>query len=163
MQFVANGSFSDNLSNKQTTVSLNPELTFWNALDNHRALVLKSSASAQLRVGQDIPFYQSARLGGAHNLRSYRFQRFTGQQAATGSVDLEYSLKPIKTKFLPIRSLVYIGSDVGRVWATDEDSKKWHNSYGGGLLVQSVGLETGISYFYGNEGGRLAFYPSFGL
>ncbi len=163
MEFKAKGYFSDNLSSSQTTLAVDPSLTFWNAIDSSRDVILKTSASGQLRFGDAIPFYQSARIGGEHSLRSYRLQRFTGQQSLVGNVELQYNFKPLKTVFLPIRSLGYLGYDTGRVWIDDESNSNWHYSYGGGIIFSVSGLTSNLSYFHGEEGGRFAFNISFGI
>ena len=118
---------------------------------------------AALRFGNDIPFYQAAKLGGNSGLRSYRLGRFTGDQMLHSSVDLLYQIKPIKTALFPIRSHLYLGYDLGRVWLNNEDSNRWHDSYGGGVNF-SIGefLSSSFGYFTGSEGGRLQFALKFG-
>lgn len=163
MLFEASGFYSDNLDNRETVFAADPKLIFWNAIDSSRDLILKTQIDAALRFGNDIPFYQAAKLGGNSGLRSYRLGRFTGDQMLHSSVDLLYQIKPIKTALFPIRSHLYLGYDLGRVWLNNEDSNRWHDSYGGGVNF-SIGefLSSSFGYFTGSEGGRLQFALKFG-
>jgi outer membrane protein assembly factor BamA len=150
--------FTDNLANGEYFFTVDPSLTFWNAIDDSRRLVIKSALAGQLRMGDDPLFYQAARLGADTGLRSYRQDRFTGNYALNASVDLRYDAQPIKTRLLPLRVIPYLGFDTGRVWVSRDTVSTFHTSYGGGLELAFPGLIKGsISYFTGEEGGRLAF------
>lgn len=164
MQVTAHSAYQDNLSNSSTIFTLDPTLVFWNAIDKSRDLVLRTAFRGQLRVGENIPFYQAARLGSETGLRSYRMYRFTGQQAFSGSADLLYRFNPLKTILFPLRINTYAGYDTGRVWQDDENSSIWHYSYGGGLHLAMGGFfKTDVSYFTGPEGGRFALGVQIGL
>ena len=158
MHFEASGYYSDNLENRETVVAADPKITFWNAIDTSRNLILKSEVAGQLRFGNEIPFYQSASLGGNSGLRSYRLNRFSGDQALRGSADLLYKIKPIKTAIFPLQSHLFLGYDLGRVWYNQESSEVWHDSFGGGLNLSMGGfLNSSFGYFTGSEGGRFQF------
>lgn len=158
MRFTASTSFTDDLSNSRYFFSIDPNLTFWNAIDDSRRVVLKTNIGAQTRIGDDPYFYQAAILGANNGLRSYRQQRFTGKYALQASGDLILDMKPIKTRLLPLRLIPYIGYDVGKVWMDNESSSNLHTSYGGGFSLNMTGLfQTNFSYFHGEEGGRLQF------
>jgi len=81
--------FTDNLANGEHFLTVDPSLTFWNAIDDERKLVLKSAVAGQLRIGDDPVFYQAARLGASNGLRSYRQERFAGNYALNASIDLQ--------------------------------------------------------------------------
>ena len=164
MFFEASGFYSDDLNNTKTVFAADPKITFWNAIDTSRNLVLKTQVNGQLRFGDVIPFYQSAHLGGNSGLRSYRLNRFTGDQALQTSADILYQFKPLKTALFPVRSNLFAGYDLGRVWIDNEQSKMWHNSYGGGVNFSMGGfLKTSFSYFTGDEGGRFQFLVKLGV
>ena len=114
---------------------LKSRVGFYNTLVKNRTLVLKTTAHYQLNIGDKYQFYQAANLGGDNGLRGYREQRFMGKSFLMGSADLRYSLPKFKIGMIPLQTGIYIGSDMGRVWLPDEDSKKWHSSYGGGLWI----------------------------
>jgi len=158
MWLTSDFAFTNNLANSDQFLSIDPSITFWNALDDNRRLVVKSNIGGQLRMGDDPLFYQAARLGGSSGLRSYRQDRFTGNYALNGSLDLRYDASPIKTNLLPLRVIPYVGIDAGRVWVSRDTNSEFHTSYGGGLELAFPGLIKGsISYFTGEEGGRLSF------
>jgi hypothetical protein len=59
---------------------------------------------------------------------------------------------------------ILAGFDYGRVWVDDDSSRKWHNSMGGAIWLNSVDAITAkLSYFHGSDGGRIAFGLQFGL
>ncbi|SCY06777.1 hypothetical protein SAMN05192588_0974 [Nonlabens sp. Hel1_33_55] len=158
MWLTSDFSFTDNLANGDNFIGIDPSLTFWNAIDDNRRLIFKSNIAGQLRMGDEPLFYQAARLGGSNGLRSFRQERFNGNYALNASADLRYDAAPIKTRLLPLRLIPYIGVDTGRVWVSRDTVSTFHTSYGGGLELAFPGLIKGnISYFTGEEGGRLAF------
>ena len=163
MLFKGSGYYSDDLTRDATVFAADPQLSFYNAIDSSRNLVLKTHVAGQVRLGAEIPFYQSAQLGGLNGLRSYRIDRFSGDQALNASADILYYFKPLKTALFPIRSMIYGGYDVGRVWYHSNASKVWHNSYGGGLEFGMGGFFTSnLGYFTGDEGGRFIVSIKFG-
>ena len=137
---------------------INTHMGFYNSLTKNRKLVLKTNVSAQFRIGNDFEFYQASRLGGDNGLRAYRNERFTGQNAFVTSADVRYTFKSIKTSTLPLQFGVYSGFDIGRVWYKGEDSKKWHNDYGGGFWITAAESISGsFNLFHGSEGFRFTF------
>ena len=59
-------------------LSLDTNLSFYNALIRNRRLVLKTTLNSSFRTGDSFMFYQAAHLGGKSGLRGYRAQRFSG-------------------------------------------------------------------------------------
>lgn len=147
---------------KNTYGYLNTELGFYNSLSKNRKLVLKTDARLQVRVGDDLVFYQAANIGGQNGLRGYRTERFTGKNAFVGSTDLRYSFDSFKTKTLPLQFGVFAGFDVGRVWFKGDFSDKWHNDYGGGFWVTAAESLSGTFNLFNSEEG-LRFSFGFGL
>ncbi len=143
---------------------LNSSIGFYNSISKNRKLVLKTNASTQLRVGNDIIFYQAASIGGRTGLRGFRLQRFTGQNALVGNADLRYSFNSFKTKTIPLQFGVFGGYDVGRVWVNNTSSNTWHQSYGGGFWVSSAASAAGVfNLFNSVDGLRFSFNFKFKL
>ncbi|WP_311195910.1 hypothetical protein [Antarcticibacterium sp. 1MA-6-2] len=139
-----------------------PYWEFFNALSRNRKLVLNSRVQAQFNIGDDYEFYQAAVLGGNTGLRGYRLQRFAGKTAFAAGGDLRYSFNQFKTSFLPFQIGVFGGYDIGRVWAETLESNLWHDSYGGGIWINSAEAVNGtFSLFRSEEGLRFSF--GFGL
>lgn len=147
---------------KNTYGYLNSNLGFYNALSKNKQLVLKTDVRAQIRVGDDLIFYQAANIGGRNGLRGFRTERFTGQNSFVGSADLRYSFPSFKTSTLPLQIGIFGGGDVGRVWLKNDTSNKWHNDYGGGFWVTAAESVSGtFNLFNSVEGLRFSF--GFGL
>ncbi len=156
--------FELNLGGKMNTADpsrtfgyFKPYMGFFNALTRNRKLVLKTRVDAHLNIGSDYEFYQAATLGADAGLRGYRFERYSGKSAFGTGADLRYSFDTVKTSFLPFQLGVYGGYDVGRVWAENEDSKLWHDSYGGGFWINSAeAIQGSFNIFTGSEGPRIS-------
>ncbi|MFD2603074.1 metallophosphoesterase [Flavobacterium suzhouense] len=126
--------------------------------------IFATSFKTKLLFNNNYEFYQAATLGADTGLRGYRQQRFTGKQGYVQSSDLRLMLGRWKSAFLPMQYGILGGFDYGRVWLENDDSRKWHNSYGGGIWVNAAGAATArVTYFQGSEGGRVAFGFSFGF
>ncbi|MFV0345711.1 MAG: hypothetical protein ACK5IQ_05625 [Bacteroidales bacterium] len=59
---------------------------------------------------------------------------------------------------------MYAGFDYGRVWLDDDNSNKWHISYGGGMFVNAVDvISVNIGAFGSEDGLRISFGLGFGF
>ena len=98
-----------------------------------------SKVSGVLRFGggrifsKDFEFFQAKTLGVQNYLRGYRRNRFSGRGMAYGSGELRFKIFKSKSFVLPGDVGVLGFADFGRVWQNNENSKKWHNSFGGGF------------------------------
>lgn len=128
------------------------------------SLVLSTTAKGKALFSNDFEFYQAATLGGDNDLRGYRRERFTGKQSVYQSTDLRLTLGSVKTSFVPMKYGIFGGYDFGRVWIPEDSSRKWHQSVGGGAWLNGLDVVTArVFYFYGTDGGRVAFGLNFGL
>ncbi|WP_432713144.1 BamA/TamA family outer membrane protein [Pedobacter sp.] len=80
-------------------------------------------------------FYQRMQLGGSHTLRGFHSNRFTGKAMAYYNLELRLKLFNFTSYIVPGAVGLIAFNDIGRVWEPHEDSKKWHDGYGGGLYV----------------------------
>lgn len=83
----------------------------------------------------DPAFFQQMQLGGMRSLRGFHSNRFTGRTMAYHNLDLRLKLFNFTSYIVPGSVGLIAFNDVGRVWSPGEDSKKWHDGYGGGLYV----------------------------
>ena len=121
-------------------------------------LVLATKIKGHLNFGDGFEFYQAAAIGGIDGLRGFRNQRFIGKQAFYQNTDLRLHLRKLKTGLLPLSLGVYGGFDYGRVWVDNEDSKRWNNSYGGGLWFDGAEMLTArFALFQSDDGSRFEF------
>jgi hypothetical protein len=100
-------------------------------------------------VEGDFPFAEAAFLGGPGSLRGYPFQRFAGDRAAFGSVELRQPLGQIRL-LVRGRLGVFALADAGRVWLDGESAGDWHTDYGGGLWFETLGLPITLTYARGD-------------
>ena len=118
-------------------------------------------ARTHFSIGEDYELYQDAQLGGSTCLSAYRLERFVWKSIFAAGGDLLYSFDQFTTRFLPFHIGVFGGYDIGRVW-TENESVQWHDSYGGGVWINSAEALNGtFSLFGGDEGLRFSF--GFGL
>jgi len=121
-------------------------------------LVLSTKLKTHINFGDGFEFYQAASIGGIDGLRGYRNQRFTGKTSFYQNTDLRYSFSRLKTPLVPVRMGVYGGFDYGRIWLDDDNSKKWHNSYGAGFFVNAAEIiSANLGVFSSSDGQRIAF------
>jgi hypothetical protein len=157
MKFDIRTVWNMNLQNtdRQYT-SLETGLGFIHYLTQNQKLVWSSYAKAKWLFGNDYEFYQMATLGGSKDLRGFRFNRFYGKNSFYQTSDLRYEMGKIKNSILPLSYGFFGGFDLGRVWVPNENSNKWHNSYGGGFWLNAVdAISANLSYFTSSDGGRL--------
>lgn len=88
-----------------------------------------------------FPWQAAAFIGGDGSVRGYRSQRFAGRSSLYGNIELRYTLGRA-TIIVPGELGVFVLGDVGRVWADDEDSDRWHPAAGGGLFYILPELDT---------------------
>ena len=152
-----------NLNNKKNNFNyLIPELSFNHKIDTQGKWVLATKLKSHINFGNEFEFYQAASIGGADGLRGFRNQRFSGNQSFYQNTDIRYSFSSQKTKLIPIRFGIYTGFDYGRIWFNNEDSQKWHNSYGGGFFINGAELiSANLGLFNSSDGIRAAFSLGF--
>jgi hypothetical protein len=86
-----------------------------------------------------FPYFDAASLGGSTN-RGFKTDRFIGKSSLYGNAELRtYVTPPMYQSVFPVRFGVVGFFDIGRVWMPGEDSRKWHPSGGGGVLLKAVG------------------------
>jgi len=102
-------------------------------------LIRPNRLVAVLRMGgghifnRDIEYFQALNLGNNNFMRGFRKNRFSGTSVLYSDIELRVKLFQSQSYLLP-GDVGLIGFyDIGRVWLTNEDSKKWHQSFGGGL------------------------------
>ncbi len=165
MGFTLTGMWKTSLDKlEQNFPYLESSLNFVNKITHDDALVFATTFKGKVLLNNNYEFYQAATLGGDMDLRGYRQQRFTGKQSFYQSSDLRFTLGSWKSSFIPMKYGILGGFDYGRVWVENDNSRKWHTSYGGAVWINAVdALTARVSYFQGTDGGRISFGLSFGL
>lgn len=114
------------------------------------------------KVWGDYPYFESAFLGGAENLRGFDQQRFAGDAAAWGNAELRLRLGTVRV-LLPATVGIHGLTDVGRVWAPGETSDRWHHAVGGGIWFSLAGPVSLISFSVAHSDERTGFYARAGF
>ncbi|MEZ5017226.1 MAG: BamA/TamA family outer membrane protein [Flavipsychrobacter sp.] len=83
----------------------------------------------------DPYFFQINYIGGQGSLQGYRNNRFAGYATLYNNFEIRIKLFDFNSYLFPGRFGVIGFNDVGRVWARNDISDKWHVGYGGGLFV----------------------------
>ncbi|MDR6197948.1 BamA/TamA family outer membrane protein [Siphonobacter sp. SORGH_AS_0500] len=98
-------------------------------------------------------FYQLQYLGGQDNLRGFRKYRFAGDKMVYHNIELRTKLFDFNSYLFPGTVGLTLFNDVGRVWARNETSQKWHDGYGAGLYISPAQLLIfNASVAFSNEG-----------
>ena len=120
-------------NSSKTTTDIQSDMTIYASISE------LSKVSGVLRFGggrifsKDFEFFQAKTLGVQNYLRGYRRNRFSGKGMAYGSGELRFKIFKSKSFVLPGDVGLLGFADFGRVWQDNENSKKWHNSFGGGV------------------------------
>src|SRR5690606_16872951 len=81
----------------------------------------------------NFEYFQALNLGANNFLRGFRKNRFSGSSLAYGSLEVRVKLFESKWYILPGSVGILAFNDIGRVWMKNDPSRRWHNSFGGGL------------------------------
>ncbi|MXO05151.1 metallophosphoesterase [Flavobacterium sp. HBTb2-11-1] len=160
MYFMIAGTWTTNLDEtKKNFPTLESVLGFTHKIDHNGKLILATYLKGKAIFNNNYEFYQGASLGGDTDLRGFRNERFLGNSYFSQSSDLRLSIGKIRKTIVPFTYGILGGFDYGRVWLDGENSKKWHQDYGGGLWLNAINVITArISYFKSpDEIGRLIF------
>jgi hypothetical protein len=119
--------------NTHALTKLTTDMTIYASLTDHSTLSAIFRAGGGHIFSKNYEYFQALSLGANNYLRGYRKNRFTGTSIAYTNTELRLRLLKSKSYIVPGDVGLMGFYDVGRVWQRGEDSKKWHNTYGGGL------------------------------
>ena len=121
---------------------------------NTRGNVVISTRLGYGKTFGEHAFYQAQFLGATEDLRGYRKFRFAGDEKFYHNIDLRIRLADFQTYLFPGSLGLLFFNDVGRVWLHGEDSKQWHDGYGGGFWISPLKkFVLSASYAQGTDGG----------
>nr|WP_321224784.1 metallophosphatase [uncultured Psychroserpens sp.] len=149
-----------NFDNKFSYIT--PTASFIYPIHDSGMATLATKAQANFILGDSYEFYHAATVGGNTSLRGFRNDRFLGKTSFFQTTDLRVCFIETRTGFIPLRIGVTGGFDLGRVWNDNEDSNKWHNSYGGSVFINGFQAFTAnIGYYQSVEDSRILFTAGF--
>ncbi|MBC8144577.1 MAG: BamA/TamA family outer membrane protein, partial [bacterium] len=94
-------------------------------------------AAAEHNIGDSIPFYKAAVLGGTGSLRGYPIDRFIGNTSLAANAELRVGLFNFNVLFPGVFGIT-AAVESGRVFTDDDVSKRWHAAVGGGLYLTFI-------------------------
>jgi hypothetical protein len=140
-------------------IKINPELALYKGLNAKQTIILADRIGGGVTLGSTT-FYQSMFLGGQGNLFGYRQYRFAGQHSLYNNMELRILFPDFGNYILKGQFGIAGFYDIGRVWANDEHSSKWHDGVGAGVFLCPAGLAVfRFNMAYSEEG----WYPTFSM
>lgn len=116
------------------------DMTVYGSMSIPAKVVAVLKAGGGHIFNKDFEYFQALNLGQNNFLRGFRKNRFSGRSLAYGSLEMRFRLFGSKSYLFPGDIGIIGFTDVGRVWMPNEDSKKWHTSYGTGLYYTPFNL-----------------------
>lgn len=143
--FSASGSiFPKMLDNMETFYKANFDLR------GYATMNLLSKTTFAFRSGGGklwgkYPFFKAEFLGGTNNLRGFRRERFSGD----ASIFLQAEMRAHIGRWnllIPGQYGLLAFTETGRVFVENEDSDKWHSTFGGGLWISFIERTANVSF-----------------
>lgn len=98
----------------------------------------------------DAPLSDAASIGGRMSVRGYRFDRYTGDAATWGNLELRMPIDTIN--FIVNGELGVFGLvDAGRVWVDGGSPGGWHTAWGGGLWFSAFDRALSVAWAQGDH------------
>lgn len=119
-----------------------------------------------LKTGGEIifgeyPFFEASSVGGQKSLRGFSRERFQGDASVFGQSEIRIKLAALNL-LLPAKLGLSATGDIGRVFIKDENSKKWHSTFGGGIWLDIV-RAVEMNFLVGVSPEVTKYYFNFGL
>jgi outer membrane protein assembly factor BamA len=119
--------------NSRAISKLTSDMSIYASLSSPAKLIAVVRAGAGHIFNEQFEYFQALNLGANNFLRGFRKNRFSGSSIAYGSLELRIKLFRSNWYILPGDVGLVAFNDVGRVWMKNENSRRWHNAYGGGI------------------------------
>ena len=110
------------------------DMSMFLSFSRYPKVVVAHRIGAGTSIGEP-QFFQMFNIGGEGQLLGYRKYRFAGNSMVYDNVELRVKLFDFASFLFPGTVGLVGFNDVGRVWATNEESCEWHWGYGGGLYI----------------------------
>lgn len=119
--------------NSGALTRLTSDMTIYASLSQPAKLVAVVRMGGGHIFNENFEYFQALNLGANNFLRGFRKNRFSGSSVAYGSLELRLKLFKSNWYILPGDFGLVGFNDVGRVWMKNDESRRWHYAYGGGI------------------------------
>lgn len=138
-------------TNSNNITQLNVDMRVYMSLASKKRLVLATRIGWAHNLGNyEIP--QAQYLGQNMNLRGFRNQRFAGRTSFFNNSELRVRLANFNTYLFAGSMGINVFNDVGRVWADNEASGRWHDGYGAGVWIAPINrILFNVNFAHSNE------------
>jgi len=144
----------NNFSNPVTEMGGN--LSLYTDFISKKHVVIATSFGASHITG-NYELEQAQYLGFKQNLRGFRIGRFAGRSRAYNNSELRFFNSDFNFGLFRGSLGFLLFNDIGRVWADNERSTRWHDGYGWGIWIAPLNrLVIGASLMYSKEEKNLA-------
>jgi hypothetical protein len=126
-------SLADLNKNSNSITKLESNMTVYASLSEPARVVAVLKIGGGHIFSQKFEFFQALTLGANNYLRGFRKDRFAGSSIAYTDFELRVKICDVKSYIMPGAFGVVGFNDLGRVWMPGDNSKLWHDAYGGGL------------------------------
>ncbi len=167
ISWLVDGSYNHSVERDREFGKLQSELSVYipvGIMPTRTTLAIRGGGGVNLGAfrDQDYEVYQANFIGGLSNFRGVRRNRFGGDRSFYQNTDLRLKVFDFYNYVVPIEVGIIGFHDIGRVWATGEDSDKWHKSYGGGIYFSPLNAVTIVGN-YGKSDDDEIFNVQFGF
>ena len=119
-------------------------------------------AGAKQVLGDEFPFHEAAFAGGRPSQRELDLERYAGDAAVYGSVELRIPVIGF-TFLMPIDTGVFVYGDATRVYVDRKSPGGWHDATGVGFWFGLLNPFSGINFEFGGDPGRNLVQAKFGF
>ena len=114
--------------------SIQTDFTFYYSFKQPSRVTL-SNRTGYGNVFGSPEFYQLLRLDGGDQMRGFRKYRFAGETVFYNNTDINVRLVNVRAYILPTQIGIKFFYDIGRVGVSNEESSRWHQSYGAAFWI----------------------------
>ncbi len=98
----------------------------------------------------EFPAFDAASIGGRASVRGYRFDRYAGDAATWGNLELRVPIDTVN--FIVNGELGVFGLvDAGRVWMDGDSPGGWHTAWGGGVWFSAFDRALSVAWARGEH------------
>lgn len=121
-------------------MSFTSDMSIFASFSDPAKIVMVLRAGGGHIFNKNYEYFQALSIGLNNNLFGFRKNRYSGNSAFYGSMELRAKLFNINSYVLPGAFGLTGFYSLGRVWLREERSKRWHGGYGGGFYFLPFNL-----------------------